>query len=122
MLSLIQDLALPEDIASQLPERMIAIRKANGLTQAVVAERLGVTHGSYGHYERGFRRVPLSIVPRLAAALECSEAELLGIEEKRGKRGPLSGWEKRLEAIRKLPKDRQREIQNVVDALLERAS
>jgi len=123
MLRLIQNLTLPEDISSQLPSRMIAIRKANGLTQAVVADRLGITHGGYGHYERGFRRVPLGMVPKLAKALECSEAELLGLnEDKKSKRGPISGWEKRVAAIKSLSRERQKEIQNVVDALLDKAS
>jgi len=101
---------------------MIAIHKANGLTQAVVAGRLGVTHGGYGHYERGFRRVPLEMIPRLAEALECGEADLLGLTEQKAKRGPVSGWEKRVSAIKSLPRDRQKEIQNVVDALLDKAS
>jgi transcriptional regulator with XRE-family HTH domain len=122
MLRLIQHLTLPEDISSQLPPRMIAIRKDNGLTQAVVSERLDITHGSYGHYERGFRRVPLEMIPRIAKALECSEADLLGISEQKAKRGPVSGWEKRVAAIKGLPRDKQKEIQNVVDALLSKAS
>ena len=122
MLRLIQHLTLPEDISSQLPPRMIAIRKDNGLTQAVVSERLDITHGSYGHYERGFRRVPLEMIPRIAKALECSEADLLGISEQKAKRGPVSGWEKRVAAIKGLPRDKQKETQNVVDALLSKAS
>lgn len=114
------DLALPNNVTKELPVRMAAIRKTNGLTQAQVAERLGITQGSYGHYERGFRRVSLEMLPKLATALECTEADLLGIEPKRTKRGPLSGWEKRLEAIRRLPPDKQREIQNVIDALIDK--
>jgi len=116
------DFALPENITSQLPSRMIAIRKANGLTQAQVAKRLGITQGSYGHYERGIRRVSLEMLPKLAAALECMEADLIGVEPKRAKRGPLSGWERRIETIRQLPRNKQREIQNVIDALIEKAS
>ena len=122
MLRLIQYLTLPEDISSQLPSRMIAIRKANGLTQAAVADRLGITHGGYGHYERGFRRVPLEMLPAMAKALECTEADLLGLSEQKARRGPVSGWEKRVAAIKVLPRDKQKEIQNVVDALLNKAS
>lgn len=57
---------------------------------------------------------------RNAAGLaRASEADLLGIASPaKGKRGPASGWEKRVEAIKILPTDKQREIQNVVDALL----
>jgi len=101
---------------------MVAARKANDLTQAVVADRLGITHGGYGHYERGFRRVPLEMLPRLAEALECNETELLGLSERKAKPGPVSSWDKRVAAIKSLSRDKQKEIQNVVDALLNKAS
>ena len=67
--------------------------------------------------------MPLEMVPRLAKALECSEAELLGLNEQRKtKRGPVSGWEKRVAVIKGLPREKQKEIQNVVDALIAKAS
>ncbi|TVR48823.1 MAG: XRE family transcriptional regulator, partial [Puniceicoccaceae bacterium] len=90
-----QLLFVSADLSKQLPERVTNLRKAAGLTQAQVAERLGITEGRYGHYERGFRRFPVSIIPKLAEALECSETDLLGISRPASKRGPLSGWERR---------------------------
>jgi len=115
-------LLLSEDFALQLPERIKQLRQANNLTQLAVAERLDITEGRYGHYERGIRRVPVSLIPKLTEALECSEAELLGSKEPRKKRGPLSAWEKRVASIKNLPSDKQKEIQNVVDALIAKAS
>ena len=114
-------LILSDDFALQLPERMKRLRQANNLTQLAVAERLGITEGRYGHYERGIRRVPVSLIPKLTNALECSEAELFGSEQPRKKRGPLSAWEKRVATIKGLPSDKQKEIQNVVDALISKA-
>ncbi len=108
------------DLSKQLPpQRAATLRRAAGLTQAQVAERLGITEGRYGHYERGFRRFPVSIIPELAKALECSEGDLLGFEQPRSKRGPPSSWERRINTIQQLSKEKQREIQNVVDALIE---
>jgi transcriptional regulator with XRE-family HTH domain len=115
-------LLLSDDFALQLPERMKQLRQANHLTQLAVAERLGITEGRYGHYERGIRRVPVTLIPKLTKALECSEAELLGAPEPRKKRGPQSAWEKRIATIKSLPSDKQKEIQNVVDALIAKAS
>lgn len=113
-------LILSDDFAFQLPKRMKHLRQASSLTQSAVAQRLGITEGRYGHYERGIRRVPVTLIPKLAEALECSEVELWGNGQQgpRGKRGPLSAWEKRVTAIKQLPRDRQREISNVVDALI----
>jgi transcriptional regulator with XRE-family HTH domain len=106
----------------QLPQRIAALRQAKALSQAAMAERLGITEGRYGHYERGFRRFPLNLLPKLVEVLECSEAELLGTPQPKAKRGPPSGWEKRINVIKELPRDKQREIQNVVDALIAKAS
>ena len=105
----------------QLPQRVAALRQAKSLTQAAIAHRLGITEGRYGHYERGFRRFPVELLPKLIEVLECSEAELLGASQPKGKRGPPSAWEKRISVIRELPRERQREIQNVVDALIAKA-
>ena len=114
-------ITLSQDLAEQLRLRLIERRTEAGLTQATMAERLGVTTGSYGHYERGFRRIPVSLIPKLTEALGCTEGDLLGLTPARTKRGPASGWEKRVEAIKSLPTDKQREIQSVIDALLAQA-
>jgi transcriptional regulator with XRE-family HTH domain len=111
-------ITLSQDLAEQLRRSLIERRTQAGLTQAVVADRLGITTGSYGHYERGFRRVPVSMIPQLTEALGCTESDLLGIAQPRTKRGPASGWEKRVEAIKALPKDKQRALQQVVDTFL----
>jgi transcriptional regulator with XRE-family HTH domain len=110
-----------QDHIRQLAQRVAALRQNKGFTQAVLAQRLGITEGRYGHYERGFRRFPVDLLPKLAQVLECSEAELLGALPAKAKRGPPSDWEKRIRVIQDLPRDKQREIQNVVDALIAKA-
>jgi transcriptional regulator with XRE-family HTH domain len=122
MAALTSPFPLSKDHVQQLAQRVAALRQARGFTQAQLAERLGITEGRYGHYERGFRRFPVNLLPKLVEVLECSEAELLGAEAPKVKRGPPSAWEKRIDAIQGLPRDKQREIQNVVDALLAKAS
>ncbi len=111
-----------QDQTRQLAQRVAALRQAKSLTQAVIAERLGITEGRYGHYERGFRRFPVNLLPKLVEVLECSEADLLGTPQPKAKRGPPSDWEKRINVIKELPREKQREIQNVVDALIAKAS
>lgn len=113
---------LSEDFLQQLPVRIIELRKTAGLTQAAVAEQLGIGKGRYNHYERGVRRFPIALIPELISVLGCSEAELFGSEQPKQKRGPMSAWEKRVATIKSLPREKQKEIQNVVDALIAKAS
>jgi len=111
-----------ENLIRDLPARIIDLRKSAGLTQAAVADRLKISKGRYNHYERGIRRFPLELIPKLVEVLGCTEVELLGSKESRKKRGPPSAWEKRVASIKSLPKQKQVEIQNVVDALIGKAS
>ena len=116
-------LILSDNLAEQLPKRVIELRKAAGLTQAAVAERLDITEGRYGHYERGFRRFPVSILPRLAEALGCSEADLIGTSAaKPKKRGPASRLDQLAERIGKLPRSKQNMILDMVEGAIDKAS
>lgn len=104
-----------------LPKRLAELRKAEGLTQVRVAQTLGITQGSYAHYESGARRVPLSMIPRLAQALNASEEDLLGYHPKKGKRGPLSKLDKRFEKVRTLPKKEQDLAIDMLDRIIDAA-
>ena len=52
-------------------------REALGLTQAHVANVVGVSRGSIANLERGQQDPPLSRVYALAEALRCSPAEII---------------------------------------------
>jgi len=113
---------MSEDLAEQLPKRVVELRKAAGLTQATVSQRLGITEGRYGHYERGFRRFPVAILPKLAEALGCSETELLGSGEPKKKRGPASRLEQLAERLGKLPRNKQAVILDMIEGAIDKAS
>jgi len=114
---------LSADLAEQLRERVIERRKAMGLTQAAVADFLSISKGRYNHYERGIRRFPLSLIPSLAAALDCGEADLIGSEQgKPKKRGPASKLEKLAERLAKLPPSKQKVVVEMLESWLDKAS
>lgn len=117
MNALILDLPVEQD----LPKRLAELRKAEGLTQVQVAQKLGITQSSYAHYESGFRRVPLAMISRIAQALNASEEGLLGLPQKKGKRGPLSKLEKRFERVRSLPKKEQDFAIDMLDRIINAA-
>ncbi len=118
MNTLIFDLPVEQD----LPKRLVELRKTEELTQVQVAQKLGITQSSYAHYERGFRRVPLAMVPRIAKALNASEEDLLGLGQKKGKRGPISKLEKRFEKVRALPKKEQELSMDMLDRIINAAN
>jgi transcriptional regulator with XRE-family HTH domain len=101
-------------------ERLAGLRKAKGLTQVQLAERLGVSQQAVTAYESGNRRVPISTLPALADVLGVSIEELIGAPPKRtaGKRGPPPKLQQQLEQIGRLPKAKQRAVVQVLDAVL----
>ena len=112
-----------DDLAEQLPKRVIELRKAAGLRQADVADNIGITLGRYGHYERGFRRFPVEILPKLAEALGCSEADLLGSNAGAPKkRGPASRLEQLAQKLGELPRNKQSVILDMMEGAIDKAS
>lgn len=56
-------------------------RKALGLEQRELAERIGVTKNAVGNWENGRSRPDINLIPPLCQALGVSPAALLGLEE-----------------------------------------
>lgn len=56
------------------------LRKANGFTQAQVADYLGIQRSTYSNYEAGLREAPLEVLERASALLGC-ELSLLFEED-----------------------------------------
>ena len=118
-----QFLAVSDNLAEQLPKRVIELRKAAGLRQIDVADSIGITTGQYGHYERGFRRFPVSIIPKLAEALGCTEADLLGASAvSPRKRGPASRLELLAGKLGSLPRSKQAMILDMMEGAIDKAS
>jgi transcriptional regulator with XRE-family HTH domain len=118
MRSLILPVIMDSDFTHAMAQRLIRLRKLAGLTQVDVAKHLGVSQGTYAHYERGFRRIPLERIPHIAQALNTNEKDLLGLDRKNTKRGPASGLEKRFEKIQSLPAKEQRLVLEMIDRIL----
>jgi transcriptional regulator with XRE-family HTH domain len=104
-----------------LGARVAQARKERGLTQVVLAERLGVAQQTLAHYEVGRVRVAADQLPVLADILDVSIDELLtgqATGRRPGKRGPASRLQQQIEAIAQLPRARQRVVSEVLDAML----
>lgn len=62
-------------------KRIRAARKATGITQKQLAEKIGVAEITIQQYERGIRTPKVDTLQRIAAALETSIDSLLNGEE-----------------------------------------
>lgn len=102
--------------------RIAELRRNNGMTQAQLAESLGVAQQVVASYEIGRRRVPVSILPTLARALATTVEDLIGEEPKPVKRGPAPKLQQQLERITRLPKAQQRFVMQMLDTVLAQAS
>jgi len=71
----------PDPIDVEVGARIRARRSAIGMSQAHVAEAIGVTFQQVQKYERGTNRVSASMLVKIAKVLEAPAASLLGEEE-----------------------------------------
>ncbi len=101
-------------------ERIAQLRKARNLTQAQLAEVLGVAQQTVQGYEAGSRRIPVSTLPVVASTLSVSLDELFGSQPQvaRSKRGPVPQWQQQIQAVAQLPKARQRLVSEMLRAML----
>ena len=102
-----------------LGKRIAERRKAQGLTQVELAERLGVSQQTLAHYEVGRLRVAVAMLPVLARELAVPVEDLVGVPVTKGKRGPAPKLQRQIEQIQKLPRSRQRFVMQMLDTVLQ---
>jgi transcriptional regulator with XRE-family HTH domain len=103
----------------QLGARIAELRRTHGLTQVQLAEALDLTQQMVASYEVGRRRVPVSLLPTIAAALAVSVETLIGQKEATpGKRGPAPKLQQQMERIQRLPRAKQRFVMEMIDTVL----
>jgi transcriptional regulator with XRE-family HTH domain len=101
--------------------RLHAAREAAGLSQAQVAEKMGVTQTAYGVWER----YPVALRPeqieQLADALNITVEYLFGRDsgKSRGK-GPAGKLRQVFEKASQLPRHQQNKVAEFVEAFVER--
>lgn len=107
-----------------LGHRIAKARNDADLTQQQLADRLGILQPQLASYEVGRRRVPVSLLPRLAHTLNIAVEVLIDGDTARPpthgrtRRGPASRLEQQLDAISQLPKAKQRFVIEMLDTVL----
>jgi len=102
-------------------DRLYSARIALGLSQAQVAEKLGITQTAYADWERYHVALRPDQVEKLTNILKVSVDHLYGNgKEKRQGGGPVGKARRAFEAVSRLPKRQQQKIVEVVEAFVEK--
>jgi len=108
---------------SEFGTRLHTLREAAGLSQAAVAQKLGIKQPSYAAWERRSVALSHAQLQRLAQIFGVKIEEFFHSEPSALKRGGPTGRAKRaFEVVSKLPRSQQQKILDVVDALIAKAS
>ena len=100
-------------------ERLAAIRKDRGLTQAQLGEMVGVSNRVIAYYETESGQPPGALLVDLCRALRVSADELLGIEPPKEPKNPkLARLMNRLKRVAELPPAQQRAVLQHIEGLL----
>jgi len=100
-------------------ERVLAARQAAGLTQAQVADKLGMTQHAYAYWERHPVALRPDQVQQLAAALNVSVESLMNEQAPRSRAsGPTGKARQIFEAVSKLPRRQQEKIFDILQPFI----
>lgn len=101
--------------------RLAALRQERGWTQADLAKRMGVSVKNVTYYEREVANPTTRTLSKLATAFGVDPAVLLGSNPPKraaAKPGPPSQLEQRINALRELPREKQKVVLQVIDTFL----
>jgi len=102
-------------------QRLFEARQALGLSQAELADKLGMKQAGYAAWERDNVALRPDQLARLAAVLNASVEHLLGVEEKPARQGgPTGKVRKVFEKVSRLPRHQQSKVVEFVEAFVER--
>ena len=117
--------AMPKKVrpASEFGERLTALRKARGLTQVQLADKIDSTQRAISRYETIADRAPAPVLARLAGALGVTTDELLGVKRIRAAKSLADDPEarrlwKKFQQIMALPEKDRRAVIRLVNSLV----
>lgn len=99
----------------EFAERLVALRKAGGLTQKALAEQVGVHVTQIQRYENGSIQPTLDVLRRLAVALSVS-ADLLVFDKE--ERGPDEDLRLQFEAVSHMPPEEKKIIKALLEGMI----
>ena len=110
----------PLDLGEEsIGQRIAGLRKGRGLSQADLAERIGISRQLVASYEVGRVRLYDEMVARFSLALGVSADEILGLDhEAGGKDQPSLRLTRRLRELENLSEQKKKKILSTLDDLI----
>jgi transcriptional regulator with XRE-family HTH domain len=101
---------------SEFGKRLAYFRKAKGLTQGELGEKVGVSYRVIAYYEGETKYPPSRIIVPLSKALGITTDELLGVKKTKNDFDPRNAslWRK-LKVVENLPKKDQKAILHYIE-------
>jgi len=97
-------------------QRLSELRKASGLSQYQLAERIGVTQSSVGYWEMSDKPPRAEILPKLAKALGVSVEDILNSHSEIQAVPALNGKARKLFVeISQMPRSQQEKICSILE-------
>ena len=116
------ELTMKERTLEGFGDRLAEMRQSRAMTQADLAQAVGVSRRVIAYYEHQDAQPPGAMLVDLAKALRVSADQLLGLKPPKDKTSPKTArLLKRLQKVERLPPTDQRVVLKLVDGLLERA-
>lgn len=101
-----------------IAQRLVRLRKEAGLSQAQMAEKLGISQTVVSDYERGALRLHGELILKLSEILSVSADELLGRETNKPKARPSGKVQQLFEEVTALPRRQQDKVVEFVSAFV----
>jgi transcriptional regulator with XRE-family HTH domain len=100
-------------------QRLAQLRQAKGFSQQELADSTGISQRMLVYYEKHAKRPPMDKLQAIAGVLGVGVDELLGIAPLKKQVGaPKDAYlQRKLQKVKELPKDDQKIIMNMIDAL-----
>ncbi len=110
----------PIDLGKEtIGQRIARLRKERGLTQELLANKIGIVRVLVSDYERDRIRPHPEMIARFALAFGITTGELIGLESSNGSgKKPNLAIQKRMRKIEELPQAQQRVILQTIDAFI----
>ena len=105
---------------TELGQRLLQLRQNARLSQTQLAAAVGLPQRTIANYETIANYVPSSVLPRLAAALDVTIEEVIGVpvSATAARRGRRSKLDRQFERLRQLPQSDQEFAAQLLDRLL----
>lgn len=106
-----------EDFYKDIGSRISASRRKRNVSQIDLAQKLKIPQSSLACYETGKRRVPISLLFRIAESLN-TEIDSFFPPLKKKKPGPISKVDTELAKVKVLPAKQQKIIMDLIESVI----